>query len=145
MDIKNRIIKILDSTHLMSLATSDDGGLWVADVIFIFDEKFNIYWMSDPDARHSKAVFQNNKAAGTITFTTKSKEPNFGIQFSGLAEKIEGPRYDLAIKHLQKRGYPTPKENDDVLQGDSWYTLKPSKIELIDEENFGYDKKVFDL
>ena len=145
MDTKETILKILKNTHLMSLATKDDGGLWVSDVVFIFDDDLNIYWMSDPDVRHSKAILNNNKVAGTITFSTKSKESNLGIQFSGIANKVEGSRYDLAIKHLEKRGYPKPKETDDVLQGDSWYILKPSKIDLIDEENYGYDKKSLDL
>lgn len=129
----------------MSLATLDDGGLWVADLVYVFDEDFNIYWMSDPEVRHSKAISKNTQVAGTITISNKSKEPNLGIQFFGKAEKIEGARHDLAIKHLIKRGYPEPEESDDVLQGDSWYVLHPTKIDLIDEENYGYEKKSLDL
>ena len=145
MDIKSKILEVLQKGHLMSLATQDDGGLWVADVVFVYDEDLNIYWMSDPDVRHSKAVVKNGQAAGSITISNKSKEKNLGIQFSGKAEKIEGPRYDLAKKHLAKRSYPEPKETDDVLQGDSWYVLHPNKIDLIDEENYGWDKKSLDL
>lgn len=145
MDIKAKVLEILATTHLMSLAILDDGGLWVSDVIFIYDEDLNIYWMSDPNARHSKALLINHQVAGTITFSTKSKESNSGIQFTGIAKKIEGPRYDLAVKHLQKRGHPIPDEEDDVLEGDSWYTLTPTKIELIDEEHFGFKKQVLEL
>ena len=129
----------------MSLATLDNGGLWVADVIYIYDEDLNIYWMSDPEVRHSKAVAENGQVAGTITISNNGKEPNLGIQFSGKAEKIDGNRHDLAIKHLVKRGRPEPEENEDVLQGDSWYLLRPIKIDLIDEKNYGYDKKSLDL
>jgi uncharacterized protein YhbP (UPF0306 family) len=129
----------------MSLGTMDDGGVWVSDVVFIYDENLNIYWMSDPGVRHSQAILKNPQVAGTITCSTKSKVPNLCIQFSGMAEKIDGPRYDLAIKHLAKRNYPTPKEDEDVLQGDSWYILKPNKMELIDEENFGYKKQSIEL
>jgi uncharacterized protein YhbP (UPF0306 family) len=145
MDIKAKILEVLSKGHLMSLATLDDGGLWVADVVFIYDEDFNIYWMSDPEVRHSQAVVKNGQAAATITISNKSKEPNLGIQFSGRVEKIEGTRYDLAKKHLTKRGYPEPKETDDVLQGDSWYVLHPVKIDLIDEENYGWEKKGLEL
>ncbi|MSU74162.1 hypothetical protein EXS57_00080 [Candidatus Kaiserbacteria bacterium] len=141
MDIKNRILEILEKTHLMSLATKDAEGLWVSDVIFIFDEGLNLYWMSDPDVRHSKTIQANEEVAGTITASIHSKQPNLGIQFSGVAKKIDGPRYDLALKHLKKRGHLEPKEEDDVLQGDSWYQLTPTKIDLIDEENFGYEKR----
>ncbi|MDO8471158.1 MAG: pyridoxamine 5'-phosphate oxidase family protein [bacterium] len=145
MDIKSKILEVLSRGHLMSLATLDDGGLWVADLVYVFDEDFNIYWMSDPEVRHSKAISKNTQVAGTITISNKSKEPNLGIQFFGKAEKIEGARHDLAIKHLIKRGYPEPEESDDVLQGDSWYVLHPTKIDLIDEENYGYEKKSLDL
>ncbi len=97
--------------------------------------------MSDPDVRHSKAILNNSEVAGSIT-ANHLGEDNLGVQIEGIAEKIEGQRYDLAKKHFLKRNRPIPKENEDVLQGDSWYVLKPTKIELIDEKLFGFDKKV---
>lgn len=145
MDLRAKILEVLGKGHLLSLATLDDGGLWVADVIYVYDDDFNIYWMSDPEVRHSQAIMKDARAAGSITVSNKSKEPNLGIQFSGSAEKIDGPRYDLAKKHLAKRSYPEPKKTDDVLQGDSWYMLKPSKIDLIDEANYSWEKKSIEL
>lgn len=129
----------------MSLATTDKDGPWVSDVIYIFDDDLTIYWMSDPHVRHSQAILKDARVAGTITISNASKEPNLGIQFSGVAEKISGPRYDLAKKHLKKRGHPESKEADDVLQGDSWYQLAPRIIDLIDEEHLGYDKRTITL
>jgi uncharacterized protein YhbP (UPF0306 family) len=139
MDLKQRVIEVLEQSHLMSLGTTDTGGVWVTDVIFVFDDDLNIYWMSDPESRHSMAIGKTGNAAGTITATTKSGEPNFGIQFTGTAEMIAGARHDLAIKHYTKRGKPDPAETEDVLDGDAWYVLKPTKLRLIDETNFGFD------
>ena len=139
MDVKKRALEVLAHAHLMSLATQDEGGLWVADVVFIYDDDLKIYWMSDPEVRHSQAILKNPGVAGTITVSNKSKEPNLCIQFAGRAEKIDGARHDLALKHLAKRGYPAPLETDDVLDGDSWYSLTPQKIRLIDEQSFGFD------
>lgn len=145
-DIRKLVKEVLEKGYLMSLGTVDDGGVWVADVIYIFDEELNLYWMSDPDVRHSKAVMSNQKIAGTITVNLP-KEYNEGIQFEGISQKIDGPRWDLAKKHYAKRKKPEPKETDDVLQGDCWYMLKPTKIELIYEKLFGFDKQKleFDL
>ena len=143
-DIKELIKEVLEKGYLMSLGTVDDGGVWVSDVIYIFDDNLNIYWMSDPNVRHSKAVLKNSKIAGNITLNGP-KENNLGIQFEGIAEKIEGKRYDLAIKHFTKRKKPKPKENEDILQGDSWYILKPKKIELICEELFSFKKQKLEL
>lgn len=143
-DIKVLIKEVLEKGYLMSLATHDDGGVWVSDVIFVHDDDLNIYWMSDPETRHSKAIVHQNKVAGTITVNNPG-EDNLGIQFGGAAEKIEGSRYNLAKKHYAKRRKPEPKETDDVLDGDSWYMLKPSKIELINETLFGFNKQRLEL
>ena len=143
-DIKKLIREILEKGHLMTLATVDEGGVWACDVIYIYDDELNIYWMSDPDARHSRAILENENVAGTIT-ASGAGEDNLGIQFEGKAQKIDGPRYDLALKHYAKRKKPAPEETDDVLQGDLWYVLKPKTVELIHEELFGFEKRKMEL
>lgn len=143
-DIKTLIQEVLSKGYLMSLATSDNGGLWVCDMIYIHDDNLNIYWMSDPQARHSQAIHKNASVAGTITASSQG-EDNLGIQFEGVAEKIEGKRHDLALKHYKKRNKPKPKETDDVLQGDSWYVIKPKSIDLICERLFGFKKQKLEL
>ena len=145
MDIKARIKEVLRRGYLMSLGTQDDGGVWVADVIYTHDDDLNIYWMSDPEARHSKALMKSPQVAGSITVTSYGEKPELGVQFFGKAEKIDGSRYDLAKKHYAKRGRPEPKEEENVLEGDSWYVLRPTKFDLIDGENFGWDKQHLDI
>ncbi|MBX4200640.1 hypothetical protein KW786_00770 [Candidatus Parcubacteria bacterium] len=100
--------------------------------------------MSEPGTRHSQALLKNPQVAGTVTVSGQG-ENNLGIQFEGLAEKIEGARWDLAKKHYAKRKKSEPKEADDILDGDSWYMIKPKKIELIHEELFGFDKQVHEI
>ncbi|MBI4059532.1 pyridoxamine 5'-phosphate oxidase family protein [Candidatus Giovannonibacteria bacterium] len=139
-DIKQLIKEVLEKGYLMSLATLDEGGVWVADVIYVHDGDFNIYWISSPVTRHSQAIIKNSRVAGTITVSGPG-EDNLGIQFEGVAEKVDGERPDLALRHYAKRGKPAPKENEDVLEGDSWYILKPAKIELINEKLFGFEKQ----
>lgn len=137
----NALIKeVLEKGYLMSLATRDSGGLWVSDVIYIYDDDFNIYWMSDPTARHSKALEGNPFVAGSITVSGQG-EDNLGIQFSGQAEKISETRFDLATKHFLKRKKPAPKPDDDVLQGDAWYVVRSTTIDLIHEKLFGFKKQ----
>lgn len=142
IDLRSRVRTALEKAHLMSLATRDADGLWVADLIFVYDECLNIYWMSSTETRHSCAIAQNSEVAGTITVSVKSKEPNLGIQFAGKAERMEGLQLGLLRKHLQKRGTPEPKDIALVLKGRSWYMIKPTTIHLIDEENFGFKKQI---
>lgn len=122
----------------MSLATVDEGGPWVSDLIYVFDDALNIYWLSLPDTRHSKALLDNPKVAATITISTRSKEPNEALQIAGTAEKIEGDILEMATKHLAKRNYPPPEREGQILEkGRSWYKLTPTKIRLIYEPTFG--------
>ncbi len=140
-DVRELIKEVLDKGYLMSLATMDDGGVWVADVIYVHDDDdFNIYWMSYPNVRHSQAILENPKVAGTITASEQSGE-ELGIQLEGIVEKIDGPRFDLALKFYSKRKKPAPKEADDILEGHSWYCLKPKRVELIHGKLFGFEKQ----
>ncbi len=144
-DIKDLVLtEVLARGYLMSLATVDSGGVWVSDVVYVHDDQLNIYWMSHPKTRHSQAITENAGIAGTITISNPG-EDNAGIQFAGIAQKLEESRYDLVVKHFAKRNKPAPPETDDVLQGRSWYVLKPNKIELIYEKLFGFKKQELPL
>lgn len=141
-DPKELAKAILGKGHLMSLATVDDGGPWVCDVIYVFDEDWNLYWLSEITTRHSETIIKNPAVAATITISNKSKESNEGLQISGIARKIEGDILAMAIKHRLKRNYQAPVKEGEILgSGESWYCLKPNKIELIYEPRFGFKKE----
>ncbi len=142
IDTKQRIREILEKGYLLSLATADQNGPWVSDVRYVSDDDFTIYWMSDPNCRHSKTIDQNSLVAATIELNYNFGTPNLGLQISGYAKKLSVLRVDLAIKYVTRRGKPTPSQISNILKnGYSWYELKPSFIELNDEENFGFDNK----
>lgn len=142
--VNQLIQEVLEKGYLTSLGTVDDGGVWVCDVIYIYDDKFNLYWMSKSNVRHSMAIDKNSKVAGSITVNLP-QEDNLGTQFEGFAQRIEGQRFDLAKKHYAKRKKQEPKESDDVLGKSFWYVFKPQKIELICEKLFGFKKQILIL
>lgn len=118
--------------------------MWVADVIFVYDDDFNFYWMSSPETRHSRAITESDAIAGTITKSTKSKEPNLGLQFEGTAEQLDGSQLHLIGKHTAKRqSLPAADEAGALLLlgSNKWYAAHPSKLHLIDELNFGFDRQ----
>lgn len=137
MDVLVR--SVLEKGHLMSLATVDEAGPWVSDLVYVFDDALNIYWLSMPDTRHSQALLGSPKVAATITISTRSKEPNEALQIAGTAEKIEGDILEMATKHLAKRSHPPPEREGQILEGGrSWYKLTPTKIRVIYEPTFGF-------
>lgn len=96
--------------------------------------------------RHSQAISKNHIVAATITISNNPGEKNIGLQIEGIAEKVEGDMLEVARQHRKKRGKPEPeKEGETLDEGKSWYQLKPTKIELIYEPLFGFEKKIIKL
>ena len=133
--------RVLEQGYLISLGIVDEQGPWVADVIYAFDDDFNIYWMSTSDRRHSIAIAANSNVAGAITVTTGSGISDFGIQLSGVAEELEAVPRDVVLRYFQKGNKPEPAVDFVVFEDHQWYVLRPTRIELIDQEHFGYDRQ----
>lgn len=146
IDMRQRIKEVLEQGYLLSLGTADDGGPWVADVIYVADDDLNIYWMSGRKFRHSLAIEMNPKVAGSITVSARPGEKDLGVQLEGEAKRLDSFDPGLAIKYLKKKGKPAPaKVIDILLDGYSWYRLSPNSIELIDQENSGFAKQKLEL
>ncbi len=140
--IRELVWQTLEMGYVMSLATVDNGGPWVSDVVYVADEKLNLYWLSQTLTRHSLAIAGDNRVAATITISKQSGEPNQGLQIAGIGEKIEGDMLEIAIKNCLKRGNPAPTRAGEVfMPGQSWYRLTPNLIELIYEPEFGRTKQ----
>lgn len=137
-DLAKLVREVLEEGYLMSLGTVDDDGVWVSDVIYVFDDDLNIYWLSRGDARHSRAILKNPRVAGSIT-SSKQEDDEAGIQVEGTAERVDGDLFELALAHRQKRGDPPPERPGEILEerGQFWYRLTPARIELIYESLFG--------
>ena len=140
-----RIAKsILDRGFLMSLGTQDSGGIWVSDIVYVNDNGLNLYWISEEASRHSTAILYNKEVAATITITDAPGQPLEGLQISGQAYKIEGEVGPITAKYADKQKMQAPSGRDGILApGQSWYYLKPSKVEIIYEKLFGTAKQSF--
>jgi nitroimidazol reductase NimA-like FMN-containing flavoprotein (pyridoxamine 5'-phosphate oxidase superfamily) len=140
-DLKVLALEVLKDGFLFSLATVDDGGVWVAPVTYIHDENLCLYWVSYPSTRHSKAIEQNSKVAGTVIATFEPKKER-GLQMAGVAEVLDEPPVGYEQLIEKKSG------NDELVRtgklkekGYVWYRFTPTLVELIHNEKFGYEKK----
>lgn len=141
-DLKRITREILDQAYILSLGTVDENGPWVSDLVFVYDDNFNIYWLSLPDTRHSQAIEKNPQVSASVTISYKQGEDNIGLQLEGFARKIEGDILEIATKHLLKRKKPAPKKEGEIFEANqSWYKLKPTKIQIIYEPLWGFEKK----
>lgn len=135
-DVLDYVSEVLEKGYLMSLATSDTAGLWVADVAYVHQD-LNIYWASHPLSRHSRALERNSSVAGCITLTQRTGEPEIGLQFAGHAKRILSGAEEILELYQQKK-----KKADFTIPLDFlWYVLQPELMDLLYEPVFGKKKQ----
>lgn len=133
---------ILNKGDFFSLATLDDGGVWVSDVFYVADESWNIYWLSALGVRHSMAIAQNPDAAGSIRITKTPQDFSEGLQIVGHVQVVPEEQVPKIEKlFLQKRGKEKKTGASRHAGKQAWYKLTPIKIRLSHEETFGLVKQ----
>ena len=132
--------EILEDGLVMSLGVCDEDGPWVADVIYVAED-WDLYWVSMPDARHSKAIAKDSRVACTITASRATNDER-ALQISGTAEQVGDGFLTLAHRMEGRRGKPLPENESDFLsKGHVWYRLVPDHIYLMHSKEFGYERK----
>ncbi len=134
--------EVLEKGYLLSLGIADKDGPWVADVIYVFDEDFNVYWMSLKERRHSRAIDQGYpRVAAAIAVTHGPDQPDEGLQISGTAQQVLDPSPELLKQWMKKKGKTYTEEMGIVLDEHVWYQLIPDRIELIYGAKFGHERQ----
>ena len=146
-DLRETFKRVLEMGYLMSLATTDEEGVWVADVVYVYDSDLNIYWRSLESTRHSRAIIWNPKVAAAITANQRG-EPDLGIQLEGTAKKLEGghtAKVEQMYKAKKTKKGEYPSKTVKEMTGIAWYCLKPKKVDMINEELWEFEKKTLVL
>ncbi len=99
--------KILDNCTYMAVGTSTKRGIpWVAPVLFVYDNDFNIYFLSAVDALHSKNILENADVAVSIFDSRQEIGVSEGIQARGKASLVEKDDIENAITLYCKKVFP---------------------------------------
>ena len=143
-DVKALVRKVLRDGFVLNLGIADNEGPWVASVVYVFDDQLSLYWISQPSSRHSQAIAASGKVAGTIV-AEHATDKERALQLAGTAVALPEEASLAREQALQKkRGMPIPAQAGDILKdGYQWYKLTPDRIELIQNELFGYERQCF--
>lgn len=146
-DISSLVKQVLEEAYLMSLGTVDENGPWVSDLIFVHDDDFSLYWLSDETTRHSQAILKNPRVAGSITVSNRAGEPDFGVQFEGIAQKIDHDIPEISKSYRLKCKKPLLAVGEKLIKtsGISWYSVRPTSYELIHKTLFHFKKQKLNL
>jgi len=126
--------------RVMQIATLHSGSPRVNSVYYVVaDDQSAVYWMSEPQRRHSKDVLQDAHMAGAIAIKTDS--PVAGLQFTGKGSVVQDQaKIQTIIAHYNQK-YDDVAEGlfERIQQGTNKhriYELALESVELFDELHF---------
>src|SRR5690349_13315806 len=73
-DWKKYLNECLSSTQYCALGTVDEKGVWVNPVYFAWDDKFNLYFISQMSSRHMQNIQKDPRVSIAIYNATRSKK-----------------------------------------------------------------------
>jgi nitroimidazol reductase NimA-like FMN-containing flavoprotein (pyridoxamine 5'-phosphate oxidase superfamily) len=95
---------IIDSNRYMTLGTANASGVpWVSPVWYAAAEYRRFFWVSSPEARHSRNLAARPQVSIVIFDTQAAIGAGQGVYMSGLAEELTGHELERAIAIFSRR------------------------------------------
>ena len=140
VEIKQLAKGILDDAYLMTLAITDASGSWAAPVIFVTDSEMRLYWLSLRNTRHSQAIAAGQRVGiSVVAEWTKGSER--ALQSEADAIMVNGDLFEQEVALRTKIGDMPPAVAGETTGEHSWYMAAPRRIELIDDQHFGWNRQ----
>jgi pyridoxine/pyridoxamine 5'-phosphate oxidase len=95
---------IIDANRYMTLGTADDSGLpWVSPVWYASADYREFFWVSSPDARHSRNVAARPQVSIVIFDTHAPAGAGHAVYMAAVAEQLEGAEVDRGVSIFSRR------------------------------------------
>lgn len=142
-DWKKYLVACLNSTEYCSLATVDKKGVWSNPVFFAWDDKFNLYFISQMHTRHMQNLKKDSRVAVSI-YKTEQKGDVCGIQLEGKGKIITDTG---EIKKAHEIYFERAEKGSDIesyINNPTWILVKivPEHIYYLDTRFFGEERQV---
>jgi uncharacterized protein YhbP (UPF0306 family) len=123
----------MDASPLYALATvAPHGRAYISHMYFAWTDSFDVWWISDPDSRHSRNLGTNRSAAVTIYDSRQTwGRPDRGVHLFGAAAEVAGPGAREA-EHAYAKRFSSYGGLDDSLR---MYRFRPRRLQLFDERS----------
>jgi uncharacterized protein YhbP (UPF0306 family) len=139
--MKERLLNFLRAQRFLVVA-SHNKDTWISNVFYGIDDDFKIYFVSDPEAKHSKQILANpNIAFSTVWFNESNHEDRKGIQGQGLCRIASGDEEIKKGVELHNKLFPEFRERitfDYIKAEESTvWVIEPKYIKYWDDELYG--------
>ncbi len=146
---RREALTYLETHNTLTVATIGPDGPWAA-ALFYVNDGFDLYWLSDPQTRHSKNIARNRRVAVTIQEDYRDWRVIRGIQMEGTAEEAGPLRDALHPMGLYAAKYPflgdwqkPPPSLARALGVARMYRFRPTHVLFIDNtRGFGHRQEV---
>ena len=127
---------LLDASSLCAIATVSSGGrAHINTAYFAWNPKFELVWLSEPRAAHSRNVHMNDSVAVAVSDSSQRWGGlDRGIQLFGVARRAEGSEAEDAEAVYAAR-FPGYRELE--LTAYAPYVFRPRRVKLFDERELG--------
>jgi len=127
----------------MTLSTYDKH-IWSATAYYTIDKDLTIYFISPPDAEHSKAIENNPEVACAVFDSTQVvTDEKVGMYIRGKAQKIKGLKAlktMLSMWNKQNPGFEEVISYNNILKNkikSKAYKITPNRIKFFNEKLYG--------
>lgn len=128
--------QLLDASTLCAIATvSSDGWPHINTAYFAWSDSWDIIWLSEPAAQHSRNVRANSAVAVAVYDSHQMwGEPDRGIQLFGHARELSGVA-SRNVEALYAQRFAAFAQTD--LSAYRFYRCRPQRMKLFDERALG--------
>jgi hypothetical protein len=96
--------QVIDANRYLVLATADQHGVpWVSPVWYAHAGYREFFWVSDPQARHSRSIEMRPQVSIVIFDSSVPPSAAPAVYLSGAAEVVTGPGLEKSIKIYSRR------------------------------------------
>jgi len=132
---------VADNIYMTIATASEEGKPWVSPVFFAYDEKYNLYWVSNKAALHSKLIRLNNNVAMVIFDSSAPEGEGDGVYFEAVAEEMKDSTELKNAMNLLNDRMTVEKfkiNDEDVSENGEWrvYKATPVKITKLTEGRY---------
>jgi hypothetical protein len=152
MDVRDSVLKYMATHNTMTISTIGEGSAQSAALFYVNDE-FTLYFLSDPESRHSRNIARNSSVSVTINEDYRDWRKIRGIQLEGEAVMVKSPLENAKAFKIYIYKFPYVegffKSPVDLFKGvkeralkTRFYKIIPNWIRFIDNEReFGYKEE----
>ncbi|WP_454688488.1 pyridoxamine 5'-phosphate oxidase family protein [Achromobacter aloeverae] len=101
------IADLLADHHVLSLAVHDAQGPWASSAFFAYDPRgVALVFLGSLDTRHARAIQAHPQVAGCVAGQPREISQILGLQFSGIARRVEDPGEASRVLALYHERFP---------------------------------------